>query len=96
MRIARVKCLVSVGLKHLMGAIADDGCGNSFCTLIAPSDVKLETMVIVYQPGDIIYRHACPAELRYMFERNNHEYHIVAKRSFNGKESPTLFCPLEF
>lgn len=96
MRVARVKALVSVGLKHLVGAIADDGCGNSYCTLIAPSDVKLETLVIVYQPGDIIQRDACPAELRYIFEKAKGEYYAVFKKSFNGKESPTLFCPLEF
>lgn len=97
MKIALVKHLVDVGLDKLIGAVAGDGNGGTYYTLINPNDVRLRSVVLVYEPGDVIVRgDTCPPHLAYIFDKSPDKTHIVRPRDFHGKHSPTLFCTLSY
>lgn len=98
MKVARVWSLNDIGLKNLIGAVARLHTGGpNFHSCISPYDVTLGTLVIVYQPGDMISKEACPKEALYLFEREpkGTVNYRVEKMNFEGKVSPCLFVPIE-
>lgn len=97
MKIAKVWTLADIGLKNLIGCGARNFVGGkSWFSCISPYDVQLGTLVLVYEPGDVIYRETCLPEARFLFEKKhkNDLSYRVAPMTFEGRKSPCLFIPI--